>query len=336
MNIYLENGYLDVAALCGMGVPFIFVTAARGTGKTYGALALAVREKRTFVYMRRTVAQAEMVGSTKTSPLTEVCADLGVELNFAPVAKGLNGIFIDGEFRGCIAALSTMANIRGIQDRDISLIIYDEFIPQPQERKLKREAEAWFNAYETLNRNRELEGGAPIQALLLSNSNTIVNPLYVELELVTPVDRMIKGHREIWVDRTRGYLIVYPQRSPVSAAKRDTALYRLVGEGSFKDMALSNEFSDMGSEYIQSKPLKEYAPICAVGELCIYQHKYTDDIYISVHYSGAMAKYPATDKGLDTFRFRYARWLGLAYFDGRLCFEDASCEALFRYYLKIY
>lgn len=336
MNIYLENGYLDVGGLRRVGPPFIFVTAARGTGKTYGALASAVRDGSTFVYMRRTVAQAEMVGTAHTSPLVEVCRDLDRELDFAPVAKGLNGIYIDGELRGYITALSTMANIRGFQDRDIDLIIYDEFIPQPQERKLKREAEAWLNAYETLNRNRELDGDEPIQALLLSNSNTIVNPLYVELELVTPVDRMIKAHRELWVDRRRGYLLVYPQRSPVSAAKSDTALYRLAGDGSFRDMSLSNEFSDMGSEYIRSRPLKEYTPICAVGELCIYQHKSADELYITNHQSGSLDKYPSTDKGLETFRFRYAHWLGLKYLDRRVLFEDASCEALFRYYLKLY
>ena len=36
-NIYLDNGYLDIVGLVDTQVPFIFVAAARGTGKTYGA-----------------------------------------------------------------------------------------------------------------------------------------------------------------------------------------------------------------------------------------------------------------------------------------------------------
>ena len=37
-------------------------------------------------------------------------------------------------------------------------IIFAEFIPEAHERLIKNEAAALFNFYETINRNRELDG----------------------------------------------------------------------------------------------------------------------------------------------------------------------------------
>ena len=45
-------------------------------------------------------------------------------------------------------ALSTVSNLRGFDMSDCTLLIYDEFIPEPHERPLKNEAAALFNAYE--------------------------------------------------------------------------------------------------------------------------------------------------------------------------------------------
>ena len=38
INLYLDNGYLDMRSIMETDFPFIFVPGARGIGKTYTAL----------------------------------------------------------------------------------------------------------------------------------------------------------------------------------------------------------------------------------------------------------------------------------------------------------
>lgn len=38
MKLYLDNGYVNMSAIIELGLPFNFVVAGRGTGKTYGTL----------------------------------------------------------------------------------------------------------------------------------------------------------------------------------------------------------------------------------------------------------------------------------------------------------
>lgn len=332
MGLYLDNGYLDIEWILSRGYPFNFITSGRGTGKTYGAIKSVLLRRGTFMYLRRTVAQADMVATSAMSPLREVAQNLGLELKIDSLGKNLSGVWIDERLQGYIYSLSTMANMRGFHDPELSTIIYDEFIPQAQERRIKNEGEAWLNAYETLNRNRELNGAKPIQAILLSNSNQIVNPLYVEFQLVSVVERMLKKKREVWMDDKRGYMLVYPMHSSISAAKSATALYQFSGDSEYRQMALSNEFNDWGAEYVKSQPLREYVPECRLGELTIYIHKDTGGVYISEHSSGTIRQFPVTVQGMDGFRRRY-RWILAAYLDGRVKFENAMCEALLRYYL---
>ena len=66
-------------------------------------------------------------------------------------------------------ALSTFGNLRGVDFSDVDMIFFDEFVPQKNARPIKAEAEAFFNLYETVNRNRELDGRPPVRVLMLSN-----------------------------------------------------------------------------------------------------------------------------------------------------------------------
>ena len=50
-NLFLENGYVDMARIIEQKYPFILMTGARGTGKTYGALKYVIEHKMKFIYM---------------------------------------------------------------------------------------------------------------------------------------------------------------------------------------------------------------------------------------------------------------------------------------------
>ena len=91
---------------------------------------------------------------------------------------------------GYTSALSTFSNLRGFDGSNIKILLYDEFIPERHERLIKNEADAFFNVYETINRNRELQGGPPLIALCLSNSNSLASPIFTALNLVKTLERM--------------------------------------------------------------------------------------------------------------------------------------------------
>ena len=89
-------------------------------------------------------------------------------------------------------ALSTISNVRGFDATDRDVLIYDEFIPERHERPIKDEATAFFNAIETIQRNRELEGKDPLTVLCLANANELANPLFIELKLVKRAMALIR------------------------------------------------------------------------------------------------------------------------------------------------
>ena len=214
------------------------------------------------------------------------------------------------------------------------LIIWDEFIPERHERPIKNESDAFFNAYETLNRNRELNGGNPIQLLALANANDLANPMFISLGLVRKAEQMKKKGQEISLDYERGIGLFILQDSPISNKKKTTALYRLVNGGSFKEMALNNSFVDLDDTNVKSCPLIEYKPVVSVGELTIYEHKSKHNLYVSTHMSGSVDYY-RIDSEVEKARFcKNYLWVWLSVIDNNVIFEEYLCLALLTKYYK--
>lgn len=344
MKLYLDSGYINIAALIETGMPFIFCWGGRGTGKTYGALKWAIENGVKFGLMRRTQSQLDLISKPEFSPFKSINNDTGSNVSIVPLSKYNGGIykmdFVDGKNVaqgapiGYTFALSTIANIRGFDGSDIELLIYDEFIPEPHSRPIKEEHEAFMNAYETINRNRELQGRKPLQVLCLANANALDNPLFMGLEIVTKADKMNRNRQEYSLDNKRGLLLVNLCNSEISEQKSNTALYRLVRNSNFSKMALSNDFS--GEEErgrIGSRPLQEYRPLVVVGELCIYRHKSQDLYYCSSHITGSPLKFGVGESERARFRRLYS-WLWPVYLDNKMDFEERICEILLTKYVS--
>ncbi len=241
---------------------------------------------------------------------------------YEPLGEDSEGII------GYTCALSTLSNMRGFDASDIQLLIYDEFIPEKHERLLKNEADALFNAYETMNRNRELKGVAPIQMVCLANANDITNPVFESLKLIRIADKMQKGNSDRWTDDKRGIQLIMLHRSPISKQKSETVLYNLTDGSEFANMALDNDFN-VNRQHVRPRPLSEYVPICSIGELCIYRHKSENRLYATTHLSGIFNKKYSLS---DTDRLHYQRiyrshWD--MYISGKIDFEDVLSEKLF-------
>lgn len=265
MKLYKKNGYLNIEGLLMQPFVFNFIVGGRGTGKTYGILEYALKYHKKIFIIRRTQAQAEIVGRKDFNPFRPIDPEITVQSE----SKYHSAFYKGEQCIGYIAGLSTFAKIRGFDASDIDLMFYDEFIPELHETKLKHEDAALLNAYETVNRNRELSGRDPVKLICAANSNRIDNIILQRFHLLDPLQKMTKTGREIWTDPARSLQLVFLSSSPISKAKSGTALYTAVGDGDFADMSINNKFAEI-PENIVSRSLKEYRILFRVGDLGVY------------------------------------------------------------------
>ena len=335
MGIYLDNGYLNIKQILSYSMPFNFVVGGRGTGKTYGALKTAYDEHMRFILMRRTQAQCDLINKPEFNPFKVLNTDTGSNAVVKSISKYNSKIIEETEederILGYTCALSTIANMRGFDASDVSLLIYDEFIPEKHERAIKNEGSAFLNAYETINRNREIKGDKPLQVLCLANAFNVANPIFLELGLVGRCEKMKNKGQELFIDKQRGVLLILLQNSKISKAKADTALYRL-SSGSYADLALSNDFVYNNTDNIKSLSLKEFKLICTVGEISIYKHKSRRQYYVSEHRTGSAPIYKSDDVNLQRYRKNYGLMLYSAYMRNNITCESLLTKSLFELY----
>ena len=339
MKIYDSNGYVNIRGILAEGYPFNFLVGGRGTGKTYTSLKVSYEDKIRFMLMRRTQAQADLISKPEFSVYKPINEDLGTDIRVHSISKYNAEFYTEDEDGtqhpiGYTCALSTISNMRGFDASDINLIIYDECIPEKHERLLKNEADALFNAYETMNRNRELKGRDPIQLLCLANANDITNPVFESLNLIRISDKMQRGNTDRWTDDRRGIQLIMLHRSPISKKKSGTALYNLTAGSDFASMALDNDFN-VDRQHVQPRPLTEYLPVCRIGELCVYRHKSENRLYATTHLSGVFNKSFSTSDSDKLFYQQNFRGQWDCYVSGRLDFEDVTAEKLFLRYWDV-
>lgn len=335
MNIYLDNGYVDIKRILDYQMPFNFIVGGRGTGKTYGALKYVYQNSIRFMLMRRTQAQCDLINKPEFNPFKALAYDLKLDIAVKSISK-YNSMLVeeseeDIKVLGYTCALSTIANMRGFDASDVELLLYDEFIPERHERQLKNEGSAFLNAYETINRNRELQGRKPLQVLCLANAFNMANAIFLELGLVGITEKMIQKGNNFYLNKDKGILIVLLNESKISDLKRDTALYKIAG-GSYTDMALSNDFAYNDASGIESKDLKSYTLICTVGEISIYKHKADRMYYISEHKTGTADEFNSDEVGLKRYQKKYGLRLFSAYMKNKILFESMLTKSLFEIY----
>lgn len=335
MNIYLNNGYVDIKRILDFKMPFNFIVGGRGTGKTYGALKHVYENNIRFMLMRRTQAQCDLINKPEFNPFKALAHDLDLDIAVKSISK-YNSMLIeesedDFKILGYTCALSTIANMRGFDASDVELLLYDEFIPERHERQLKNEGSAFLNAYETINRNRELQGHDPLQVLCLANAFNMANAIFLELGLVGIAERMIQKDNNFYLNKDKGILIVLLNESKISEQKRETALYKIAG-GSYTEMALSNDFAYNDADGIITQNLKEYSLLCSVGEISIYKHKSDRQYYISEHKTGTADEFNSDDVGLKRYRKKYGLRLFSAHMKNKIKFESMLTKSLFEIY----
>ena len=231
-SLYLKNGYLNIEYILKFKLPFNWIVGGRGTGKTYGALKYCYENNKKFIYLRRTQTQIDLIVNNQFNPFKSINKDLKINIGCYPLNKYSKGFFIEewndekdryepvGEPIGFGLALSTISNLRGFDASTIDLLIFDEFIYERHERPIKNEADAFLNAFETMNRNRELHGIKPIQCIFCANANNLANPLFLKLNLVLQASRQIRNDIEFAQLPKRDSTMTILQHSKISEEKK--------------------------------------------------------------------------------------------------------------------
>ena len=339
MKIFAPNGYLDMEKIISSPYHFIMVLTGRGTGKTFGALDYlrkrAIKGDR-FMYFRRLQTQIDIVAKPEFSPFKKLDAVRHTVTDVKSLSKQTAGFYDDstGDLLGYAAAVSTFANLRGFDGSDIGTILFEECIPKLYESKIRDEGAALMDAYETINRNRELEGDEPVKLVCIGNSNNSGADLLCYLNLVSRVEKMKKNGTMVYTDPARSLLLIVLKDSPMGEKKADTALYRFLGrESDYAKAALDNEPPEEWGEFTGKLPLKELTPVVSVGEITVYRHKSRHTLYVSTHKQGSPPTYGTGQNDMKRVKTLY-RWIWQAYITQQVIFEETVCEILFTKYFS--
>ena len=334
MQIIADNGYLNVPAIIDAGYTFNIILSGRGVGKTFGFLKRlrddAEADRGRFAYIRRLQTQIDICGKAEFNPFKRLDQVYHTETPVKAISKYSSGFYNkDKKLLGVGLALSTFGSLRGFDGSDITSILFEECIPKEGEHRLKEEASMLWDAYETINRNRELEGQPATRLYCIGNSNNTAADLLVDMGLVSRVEKMKEKGIPIYQDKTRSLQLIVLGSSSVGERKRQTALYRFLGdESGYTSAALDNDPDEEWGARNRSRPLQEYRPIATVGELTIYEHKSRPEFYISFHRSGNPPRYGTGPMDLDRFRVRFRAKLRDGILRDRVIYESTRSEIL--------
>lgn len=336
MNLYTEQGWLDIATLSKQNAWLIVIVGARQIGKTYGILKHLVSENRRFIYLRRTVDEVDLVTSSD-------------DLNpFAPLAKedihvsfkksGKVWLFGDAERdsydRGLMVGLATIAKMRGFSGGAFTDVFFDEFIPEKGVARRKSEGDALLNAYTTVNGNRELEGKPPLRLWLAANAFDLASPILKTFGLVNELEKMRRQKKEVKL-LNGGCLLVRPLSEAVTNAHRGTAMNAFISTrpaaATYLDTAVNNTFAyDDGSD-VKPRSIAGHSPVCNADGMFIYTNGTSVYVCRSAH-NGKRFGNSASDRARCQITYPFIRAL---YNDGKVSFSDAEILLHFKEYFNL-
>lgn len=267
---------------------FNFLIGGRGIGKTFSTLDNCIKRHLKHIYLRRSRTAIDISCTPEGNPYKALNAHLGYNLS---VLRGKIPIIVnegldDPEVVGYGMAFNTLASLRGVSFEDCDITVFDEFQPTMlgSDRPYKQELQLLYNYYETVNRNRELEGKPPHKMIFLSNAVKITSPIIIGLGLVNIIEGMLRSGQQRYTDKERSIHIVILKDILVSKQKEDTVLYRMADD-TFKRQSLSNAFTDDNFEDVTHRNLNEYMPfLCILRDKIpwyIYKHKSKAWLYVT-------------------------------------------------------
>ena len=300
------------------------IIGGRGIGKTYSALSYLIQNNKRFMYMRNTKTQIAESATDFANPFKRLNKDFGWDIHIVPEKEHFNIINGDSSKNiGYAAPLSVFKNYRGADLSDVDYILFDEFIENGK--LLFDQFKCFVNMRETVGRNRELLGEAPLICIMLSNSQSLNNPILVGYNLVSDIESMIKtGQQKL---KKKDLLLMLPQ-SEISELKKNTSTYTaLEGTRIYKEN-LENQFANDSFYGVQKRNIREYIPRCKIDDIYIYRHKSSGKFYICSVQATNIPEYSSKDNGLAFYQ-GFGRYMPIEYANGNIEFSDFTTKSKF-------
>lgn len=324
----------------------------RGTGKTFCFLKQivehAVASDRRYMWLRETKAIVDIIkkGNSLTAPIEKVDPDFPAVMieSGAGVSEfwtyhmesdektGKDKPVQDGKI-GYLAALSTFSNARGIDFSDVDWIVFDEFIPEDGTVQRKYMGEKLLNLYETVNRNREMEGEQPVKLVMLTNTNTPFSEYLSVFGLDEIIDDLKKGYY-----RDKDVLIEFCSNKDFRDEKASTFLYRRAKSQRFLSMALDNDFSISKALVLKKPSLKGSKPLFCVGDSQTYVCTVLSDgkMYFRKGFNKDLQFYDMSDEQQEMlFRFLFTDKLRHVYIRGAMYFDSIYTQKAILEFAKL-
>lgn len=285
--------YIDTPSRSDMD--FQIFIGSRGTGKTFTTLRPFVNyreQNRRFIYLRNTDREAKIATTAVGNAFKSINLTYGTNIVGGFTTELGIGAFYDrygldsddksdGEVIGYAFGLSTFAGVRSIDLSDVDACVFEEFIPESHVRKMKNRGDAFLNFVETVNRNRELNGGKPVRIYLLANAIALNDEILVALNATKEIENMVRNGEKRRTIKDRHLYIELVEDVGIVAEKRKGALYQVANK-EFTESALTANFHNERLYLIlKSFNQRDYRPYVSFDEYCVYQHNSNGTIHIA-------------------------------------------------------
>ena len=248
----VNNYYIDIE---NRDLAYVNVlVGARGPGKSFSMLKHRIEdsvedetEQSKFIWLRdtETVIKKIAAGNSLTDPIerkSEGFPHVIIDKNIDNYRFIMNPKSDNYRILGYLMALSTFHNARGVSYEDVIDITWDEFIPEEGTIVRKHQGTLYLNMYESVNRNRELEGEEPVRMNFISNAEDLYSDVLEDLGLSYIIEDMVATGKTSY--RDDDVWIEFINAQAFKEAKAKTLLYRINKNEKFTNMALNNKFNN--------------------------------------------------------------------------------------------
>ena len=313
--------------------------SARGAGKTYGFFRYCIENKLTFLYLKRTQIDIDLLSRDDFSPFKPLMRDHGYKIKTEKIYEGILRIQKDDEVIGWCMAMSAVHKYKGFDLSEVKCMCLDEFIPQLTERVNRKEGELLLDLYMTVSRDREARGQPPLKLCLFANATELYCPITETLGIVDGLAELNSIGTEYFYYFDRRILLHHILDS--MSAGENTAIFAGMKGTQWADMAFGGTFSYNDFSKVRKIPLAGYVPYVRVRyqrkDLYIYQHKSNGHYYMTNSRGKAEYFYDLEIES-DQSAF-YEDWvlaLQRELIDGNMAFKTYSMYNLIRNYKKIF
>lgn len=283
--------YVNITDFFEDGIYFYWFVGGRNTGKTYSTLDYIAHSDEKFIYIRKSKVELEI--GIKSNIFSKLISDGKTSGWECIYNEKLSVIKHNDKLMGYGTSISTCDNVTGADFSSFDIIFYDEFINKKGQRNIVRdEYDTLMRMYETVARNRELEGKEPVRLIGCSNSNSINNDIFKGLGIVTIIEKaLIEGHNII-TNYERGFKVVILETPKELAEKRkETAIMKLTKGTNYYNMSLNNEFSYDDFTNCKKINIKGFKPLINIDNWFIWKKKGETMYYCSFDYFKTKDRY---------------------------------------------